>query len=228
MKPRIRTNGIVIFATVMLIAFFPAKFLRPNTGEYDLLFSCWGMALVMLGLLLRVSARGYKAQNSGQGQALVRGGPYRFVRNPMYLGILLIGFGVIAISFQWWVVVLFVLVLARLYYTLILKEETLLEQLFGSEYSEYKTQAPRLLPSLSGWLTRNAAECLPLRWPWLKRELPSLITLPLAIVAIEVWRTVAFGHRAIPVAEFFGFTAVFAVFAVFASGLQRDYGRNAS
>jgi len=211
----------------VLIAFFPSKFLRLSTGALDAVLGCWGMALVMLGLLLRVCSRGYKAENSGNGHALVKGGPYRFVRNPMYLGIFLIGLGVILISFRWWVLCVFVIFLAARYYTLIVKEERLLEQSFGDEYREYKTHTPRLFPMLLRWLTRNAAEYLPLRWQWLKRELNSVILLPLVIAIIEIWKSVAIGHQRILIVEFFGFAVVIGVFTIFASGLQRDYGRSA-
>jgi protein-S-isoprenylcysteine O-methyltransferase Ste14 len=74
-------------------------------------------------------------------------GPYRFVRNPMYIGglILLVGFGLWQRSFS----MLFFSVLAALIVHLfvVLVEEPNLEQRFGGSYLEYKRNVNRWLPA---------------------------------------------------------------------------------
>jgi protein-S-isoprenylcysteine O-methyltransferase Ste14 len=77
---------------------------------------------------------------------LVVEGLHRYVRNPMYIGVLLIVFGQAAIFrspviarygvFVWLAVYLFVL----------LYEEPTLKRQFGSEYDEYRRSVPRWLP----------------------------------------------------------------------------------
>jgi hydrogenase maturation factor HypF (carbamoyltransferase family) len=69
----------------------------------------FGIALILLGQIFRVSGRGYKAEQSQQGQVLIEGGPYILVRNPMYLGILLIGLGIVLMLFNWWVICFFII-----------------------------------------------------------------------------------------------------------------------
>ena len=96
MKRRLKFNGIIIFATLVLLIIFPKFFMRKaGVGTLDGILVITGIALILLGQLFRLSARGYKAQHSREGQALIQGGPYSLVRNPMYLGILLIGLTVI-------------------------------------------------------------------------------------------------------------------------------------
>lgn len=79
---------------------------------------------------------------------LVTTGAYGFVRNPMYLGIILIWFG-IAVAFQ-----NAVLLIAALLYVVpvlwfyIRAEERMMVSEFGGPFSEYQRRVGRLLPKL--------------------------------------------------------------------------------
>ena len=224
-KKRIRTNGMIICLAVVLIAVRPLWFLRIGISKFEIGLAFWGMALVMFGLLLRVASRGYKSENSGNGHALVAGGPYTLVRNPMYLGILLIGLGVILVSFQWWVLCVFLGFFAARYYTLIAKEEKLLSESFGDLYREYMKKTPRLFPRLCAWCTKNAAEYIPLRWKWLRREMSSLVIVPAAIIILEMVKTLVLARQPLSVSEFAGFGLVLCVFILFSIRLEKNYAR---
>lgn len=79
---------------------------------------------------------------------LVADGPYRYVRNPLYFGniLLAVGFGLMSsrIGFP-------ILVLGMIFfdYRLILREETLILANQGDSYRAYCAAVPRLLPALS-------------------------------------------------------------------------------
>ncbi|MDP2043959.1 MAG: methyltransferase, partial [Candidatus Omnitrophota bacterium] len=108
MKKRIKINGIVMgVAGVLVVLFRGAFFRQENSGWLENYFRVIGLLFLFLGQLIRVSARGYKAEHSKNSHALIEGGPYKIVRNPMYLGILLIGFGVVLMLFNFWVVFIF-------------------------------------------------------------------------------------------------------------------------
>jgi protein-S-isoprenylcysteine O-methyltransferase Ste14 len=82
---------------------------------------------------------------------LVVRGPYRYVRNPMILGVLLILLGE---ALMFWSVVLLawtaVFLAANLVY-FPLVEEKQLRRRFGAEYDEYAEQVPRWIPRLTPW-----------------------------------------------------------------------------
>jgi protein-S-isoprenylcysteine O-methyltransferase Ste14 len=88
---------------------------------------------------------------------LVASGPYRHVRNPMYVGAvgLLVGQAMLFESksvllyagFFWLVTHLFVLVY----------EEPHLKHVFGAGYEEYRAAVPRWLPRLRPWSPRETA-----------------------------------------------------------------------
>ena len=82
---------------------------------------------------------------------LVVGGPYRFVRNPMYVAVLAIILGQ-ALLFASWatllypgVVFLAVLLFVRSY------EEPTLERTYGDEYQEYRRNVRGWIPRLRPW-----------------------------------------------------------------------------
>jgi protein-S-isoprenylcysteine O-methyltransferase Ste14 len=82
-----------------------------------------------------------------QTSRLVADGPYRWVRNPLYLGNILfaIGMGLMASRFGFaFLVICNIVFVCRL----ILREEVELEAAQGDSYRAYRAMVPRLLPSL--------------------------------------------------------------------------------
>jgi protein-S-isoprenylcysteine O-methyltransferase Ste14 len=74
---------------------------------------------------------------------IARDGPYRFTRNPMYLGVGLIQLGLGIALGNLWIVLLLVPVVILIYYRAILPEERYLEDKFGDEYASFKASVRR-------------------------------------------------------------------------------------
>jgi protein-S-isoprenylcysteine O-methyltransferase Ste14 len=74
---------------------------------------------------------------------LVTWGPYRFTRNPMYLGLTFAYLGEAALLKQVWPVLLLPFTLAYLNWTVIPVEETKLADAFKDEYAEYRQRVRR-------------------------------------------------------------------------------------
>ncbi len=75
--------------------------------------------------------------------ALVKDGPYRFTRNPMYLGMVLILIGTaiyLGSLTPWFVIPVFFLIIQEWF---IKHEEPFLENIFGKEYQDYKCKVRR-------------------------------------------------------------------------------------
>ena len=205
----------------MLIAVFPEKFLRFGSGRLDSLFSLLGLALLCSGMLLRVSSRGYKSEHSVGGIFLVQGGPYALVRNPMYLGILLIGAGVILSCFKWWLLLIFLGVLIVRYLTLVFKEEKLLLSAFGQEYAMYCARIPRLFPRPQDLLKKNISFYLPLKLKWVRKEANSIIPIISVVFALRLWAGFKSGDRIIFVPQIIGMLGMVVFFAVLAVSLSK-------
>jgi len=191
-KKRLKINGIIMFCATIIVAFFPKFFIRDYSGGlWEESVEVLGFAFILLGQLIRVSARGYKAEHSQESQALIQGGPYQVVRNPMYLGIFLIGLGVVLAIFKLWAAVIFVLVFIIRYILLIYKEEKKLLAIFPGAYLDYCKKVPRIFPSLSNMVRLDISDYLPIKLVWFKKEIGSILTLLLLTLLIESWEDIA-------------------------------------
>lgn len=111
--------------------------------------------LVLLGGGVRSWAMGYhvwrRVHGAGSGRSLVTAGPYALVRNPLYLGTLLISAGVALMSGYLPIIMTYLIVFWLGYYAIIMWEEQKLESQFGDRYRDYFDRVPRLLPTLHWW-----------------------------------------------------------------------------
>lgn len=191
MKKRLKINGIILFFVILAVVVFPRVFFRRDrTVYFDEVIEILGIILILLGQLFRISARGYKSEHSQNGRSLITTGPYGAVRNPMYLGILLIGLGIVFVLFNWWAVIIFLLVFTVRYLLLIFKEEKKLLGLFSQTYQDYCRRVPRIFPSTRILIGKDIGEYLPLRLSWVKREIGPILTVLLITLFIESWEDI--------------------------------------
>ena len=112
-----------------------------------------GVALVALGLGYAVQARRHLGANWSatvtlkQAHSLIRSGPYRRVRHPIYTGLLLAFAGSALALAQWRGLLALLLVTGSLWLKLRREERWLLEH-FGADYAEYRKTSWALLPGL--------------------------------------------------------------------------------
>jgi protein-S-isoprenylcysteine O-methyltransferase Ste14 len=77
--------------------------------------------------------------------AIVRTGPYRFSRNPIYLAFSLFQLGIAMWINSVWLLATLLGALALIHSVYIPKEEQYLERKFGAQYSDYRTSVRRWL-----------------------------------------------------------------------------------
>jgi len=111
----------------------------------------WGVGGLLvvagLGLLLwfntSFSRKGTAVEPWKPTTAIVTTGPYRFTRNPAYLGMALTYVGIALLSSAVWVLLPLPLVLAVIDRGVIAREERYLQRKFGEEYLSYKRTVRR-------------------------------------------------------------------------------------
>jgi protein-S-isoprenylcysteine O-methyltransferase Ste14 len=101
----------------------------------------WSLALVIPGLWLRGYASGYVKKN----QELTTTGPYAWVRNPLYLGSILIAAGFAMALLSWPVATALTVMFVAIYVPVIASEERFLRATFPG-FEDYCQQVPRLIP----------------------------------------------------------------------------------
>jgi protein-S-isoprenylcysteine O-methyltransferase Ste14 len=101
-----------------------------------------GAAIAVWGLWTFRTARTTTVPGEASSQ-LVTWGPYRFTRNPMYVGLTLAYLGEAGILRQIWPVLLLPLVIAYVNWIVIPVEEAKLGEVFGDAYDRYRSSIRR-------------------------------------------------------------------------------------
>jgi len=147
------------------------------------------LASLAMGAVLRVWGTAYLGSGvmSGlalQGDALVAAGPYRYVRNPLYLGSWLLALGV-SILMPPDGALFFLLSFSACVFFLISAEERFLAAKQGDAYRQYLLQVPRLLPRM-----QQPTGALPSLHPqWLAALLAETYSIAITICfAVFAWR----------------------------------------
>jgi protein-S-isoprenylcysteine O-methyltransferase Ste14 len=102
-----------------------------------------GFGSIAAGMLLMLSSVGLFLETRtsivpfGTASHLVSRGPYRFTRNPMYLGLVLVYIGVSGILFEVWPLILLPLPLLLIHRIVIPFEESRLREIFGDVFVTY-------------------------------------------------------------------------------------------
>ncbi|MFO7981338.1 MAG: isoprenylcysteine carboxylmethyltransferase family protein [Candidatus Aminicenantes bacterium] len=133
-KWRVRVGSLAALAALILA--------RPTFKSIIL-----GFMICLLGLFVRTWACGHIQKE----EKLSVSGPYRYTRNPLYLGNLIIGIGVTAGSCSWLVLGIFCLYFLVFYPVIINIEKHKMEKLFPKQYESFK-QVPLFIPSLKAKL----------------------------------------------------------------------------
>ena len=125
---------------------WPTEFVSsvPAVGSVGGALFALGAVIAAWGLVTFYRARTTTVPGETSNQ-LVTWGPYRFTRNPMYVGLTLAYLGEAGMLRQTWPLALLPLVLAYLNWTVIPVEETKLSEAFGEEYATYQRCVRRWL-----------------------------------------------------------------------------------
>jgi len=110
-----------------------------------------GLALVALAVGLPIWGRqtlgtgGTNVDPSLPSTAVVTSGPYRFSRNPLYMGLTVVYLGLTLALDTWWGIILLALVLIVMHRGVIQREERYLDRKFGDGYRQYRAAVRRYL-----------------------------------------------------------------------------------
>lgn len=122
-------------------------------GHIDL--DLWAAPLLIWGYLQYRLIGRYRRRLGGGGPGtevppvrLVTGGPYRYTRNPMYLGHLIFLLG-LALTFRSWLGLFLFVITAIWFHRRVLRDEARLQSLFGPDYASYCGRVARWIPVIS-------------------------------------------------------------------------------
>lgn len=122
------------------------NFLPPVSASWALFL---GLALLVVALALGVSAlRTFREVGTNPSPhqpslKLATTGPYRFSRNPMYIGFLMILAGLSLVASLDWGLILVPVLAVLLHYGVVTREEAYLSAKFGRPYQEFMNRTRR-------------------------------------------------------------------------------------
>jgi protein-S-isoprenylcysteine O-methyltransferase Ste14 len=136
-----------------IVAFIVIRLFNPHAlAVHSLAVQVAGGILLVAGLGFAVWARIYLGRNWGMPMTqkeepeLVTSGPYRFVRHPIYSGLLIAIVGTALITNVYWFIILGVVGAYFIYSATV--EERLLTKTFPAAYPTYKSRTKMLIPFL--------------------------------------------------------------------------------
>jgi len=146
-KPPLLFGGALALGYVLSL-YFP---LGPGLAQANALALTVGITFIALGFALTIRSvqmfrrAGTNVVPGEPASALVTAGPYRFTRNPIYIGFVLVYFGLSVVLTSMWVLLLLFPTLLMLHRGVVQREEAYLERKFGDAYRAYKARVPRWL-----------------------------------------------------------------------------------
>ncbi|ODR93975.1 hypothetical protein AUC70_10285 [Methyloceanibacter stevinii] len=124
---------------------------RPSLAQPNGLGLTVGLVFVVVGFVLAVfPARRFRKAGTSvvpgePSTVLVREGAYKVTRNPIYIGLILIYFGLCLVLTSIWMLLLLVPTAIVLHLGVVKREEDYLSWKFGDAYRSYMNQVPRWL-----------------------------------------------------------------------------------
>ena len=137
---------LAIMAGLALNRFVPLSFLPPDLPALWL-----GAVVFAVGLALAIWAittmtrAGSNVPTNLPTTTIVERGPYRFTRNPIYLGMFLALIGLTVALDNFWLLAMLVLFAIVIRYGVVAREEAYLERKFGDVYRSYRSRVRRWL-----------------------------------------------------------------------------------
>jgi len=150
---RLSYMALIVVAYVLMFTRHAPGWLQLRLFTYEPSIQLLGVAITVAGLLFAVWARIYLGSNWSSavtvkvGHELVRTGPYRWVRHPIYSGLVLAMLGTAIANRE--VQGVIALLLAFIGFSIKSRiEERAMISTFGAEYEEYSRNTGGILPKL--------------------------------------------------------------------------------
>lgn len=183
----IRGYTPIPFIVLMLV------YARPTTFSLVV-----GFCLALAGEAIRfwgVAVAGTETRTTGPvgGTHLFIDGPFAYVRNPLYVGnmMMYVGVGIMSNALMPYLVMLACGFFVLQYTMIVIKEEEYLQRAFGEEYERYVKNVPRFMPRLTPYVGQHSFH----REPDVSRGLQSERRTLQAFAALTIANVVLFFLR---------------------------------
>jgi protein-S-isoprenylcysteine O-methyltransferase Ste14 len=149
-NPGVRLPPAVLYVVAVVGGYMLNRRWPLRIGQHDIVqVAAWALTIAWLGLTIASVGKFWRARTSmvpiRPATVLVISGPYRFTRNPMYVGLALLTIALGLFADSWWPIVLLLPVLWVIDRFVIAREERYLTRRFGADYVTYTERVRRWL-----------------------------------------------------------------------------------
>jgi protein-S-isoprenylcysteine O-methyltransferase Ste14 len=144
------------------IPFLILMLIYENANVWSLIL---GFIIALIGEFIRfwgVSWAGSETRTTGSvgGTYLIISGPFAHVRNPLYVGNILmyLGLGVMSFSIFPYLQIAALIFFFVQYYYIIKEEEGYLRKTYGKSYEDFTNSVPRLIPRFTAYKAENVEQ----------------------------------------------------------------------
>jgi protein-S-isoprenylcysteine O-methyltransferase Ste14 len=139
-------GGVISLALLLLFIFVNKMMGSPTIMAHSLFIKVAGSILIIVGIALHLWTA-WTLRNWWVNDQLCIVGPFSYFRHPMYAAwITFISFGT-AFLLNSWTYVLWAILLHPIWHRLVIKEETMMFEIFKNEYSAYTKHVRRFIPT---------------------------------------------------------------------------------
>lgn len=155
-SPKIRIFFRILPIILLALLYIWKQIVVVETSTIEL-FEYFAFIFIISGYLLRFWANGYrkdfqKRTNTSDIQ-FISGGPYAYIRHPLYLGNILIVFGVLLTTYTWPVILFGTVAAIVIFYRLAIGEESKFSVYTSSTYDDYKKHTGRFIPGVKKFIS---------------------------------------------------------------------------
>jgi protein-S-isoprenylcysteine O-methyltransferase Ste14 len=156
-RRRLADKLLLIPVSLGLMILPLVEVLSPWLDRFEMGLPVWARVLGLVGFAVAVTVHGWTHRELAsnwspvleirEGHCLIKTGPYRLVRHPMYAGFILWAWSQGFALSNWLVLVAGVASFTIMYVARVRQEEALLIEAFGAEYKSYMGRTGRLFPA---------------------------------------------------------------------------------
>ncbi len=121
------------------------KFILPDVRVFGYLLLLMGLTIDLIAVLTLRKSYSQTASTRPENQRLITHGIYRFIRDPIYLGVILFSFSAPLILRSLLGFLIMIVLIPMIIYRIKVEEKVLAKK-FGNEYTEYARKTKRFIP----------------------------------------------------------------------------------
>jgi|TARA_B100001079_G_scaffold270666_1_gene285648 protein-S-isoprenylcysteine O-methyltransferase Ste14 len=139
-------SGIVVTTFIWFLFYLIEKTLHINTIQIHQLARTILLFVFFLDAIYLVFGSIFFMPLKKRGRSVVKNGPYKFIRHPLYSALIYSGTGILALLVYSWGLLISVIPLTIFWSLHVRREEKHMLKSFGGEYSQYMKKTGQFIP----------------------------------------------------------------------------------